>query len=90
MRVMIAIIDPVLDAVLSKKYDEPDINRNIFNTLFEVACIQVHSCSEDMDVYKHMKDTMLQLFLTQDYVTMLDLKFTLSLIIFLFPGFREK
>ena len=72
---MIAIIDPVLDAVLSKRYDEPDINRNIFNTLFDVACIQFHPYSEDKTIYKYMQDTMLQLFLTQDYVTLLGLDF---------------
>jgi hypothetical protein len=72
---MIAIIDPVLDAVLSKRYDEPDINRNIFNTLFEVACIQFHPYSEDKTIYKYMQDTMLQVFLTQDYVTLFGLEF---------------
>lgn len=72
---MIAIIDPVLDAVLSKRYDEPDINRNIFDILFDIACIQFRPRSEDKTIYKYMQDTMLQLFLTQDYVTLFGLKF---------------
>ena len=75
LKVMIAVIDPVLDSVLSKKFDEIDINRRIFNALFDLSCIQDHPYSEDNTIYKNMQDTILQLFLEQDYVAEFDFDF---------------
>lgn len=72
LKVMLSIVDPVLDSVLSKKYDDVDINRLVFSQLYNIVCAEAH---EDEAICKRIEDTLLQLFCEQDFVTLLDLKF---------------